>query len=625
MQALPEDIEAWKRRADWVHRRFDSPSKRAVSGLGQILEFINGDTSESTLTHWCVPGCCKDDADCLAKALHLLVPWFGRGFSVPLLSRFKHYMPASAYVTVGCLLCNLLPQALKNMQETSTENSDLRCLVETLLADTNFEAKHTMSEEDLQLLVGGLMEADMNYSVQNSIRKGMMIKFICSETFPRNAVVVDCLLQPIEIGVNKLFSRTKLLHTLTNLSTCHPDYEQLCQSSRARFLSIVDGSMGREIMGQYKRVLDHNLAETIEFGLEMDESCTQLQLAFELAMVGISDCWRRLVLEFSGPPFCLFSLIGLTAAEFVRHWKSLHRKFQKCNGCFDDAFSRMLLRTFPLADFQNKSAGVQEALAVEVQQVLADIATWAPVSSDMVEIKHGVVQWSVSRRGKQQIKNPTAARETTLLQACIKQFAFVRESVQEDVLPSKRVSSGILKMVGTRGSGPHSKEKGLRQRTAQETPGEREARTSEAATRTVRTLCGWNIYQQEQMKSTSPLKPEEYKIKVKEWGARWRSMSREQKQPYNVEASHQSNLRTQLAELPLASKSEAKAMSSGQEVSERQQDRARLESEVGRKGCKKLSARRLTLNMEAEKSHSLWSSDVQYADSHLPSEMLRSL
>ena len=401
MQALPEDIEAWKQRAGWIHKRFDSTSKRAVAGLGQILEFINGDTSESTPTHWCVPGCCKDDADCLAKALHLLVPWFARGYSVPLLSRFKHYMPASAYVTVGCLLCNLLPQALKNMQETSTENPDLRCLVETLLADTNFEAKHTMSEEDLQLLVGGLMEADMNYSVQNSIRKSMMIQFICKETFPRDAVVIDCLLQPIEIGINKLFSRTELLHKLTNMGTCHPDYIQLCQSSRAKFLSIVDGSLGGEIMRQYKWVLDNNLYEALEFGLELDESGTQLQLAFELAMVGISDCWRRLVLEFSGPPFCLFSLIGLTAAEFLRHWKSLHRKFKKCKECFDDALSGILLQTFPMAGFQDKPADVQEALAAEIQQVLTDISTWAPVSSDLVEIKHGVVQWSVSRRGKQ--------------------------------------------------------------------------------------------------------------------------------------------------------------------------------------------------------------------------------
>lgn len=143
-----------------------------------------------------------------------------------------------------------------------------------------------------------------------------------------------------------------------------------------------------------------------------------------------------------------------------------------------------------------------------------------------------------------------------------------------------------------------------RSRVSEETPAEKAARTDTAANRRLRSLSGWNIFQKEKM-SGLVLNPVEYRQKVKEVSAEWKGLGHEAREPYNLEAAHQQQLRDKLAATPLA-------------ISQDLETQA-LENQVGKSGCSKLSARRLQLNVQAQAGHPLWSVKTQYADSGMAS------
>ena len=287
----------------------------------------------------------------------------------------------------------------------------------------------------------------------------MLFKTMCHLDFATHAVLMDTFLQPIEYGINFLFSRSKIQHMVSNLGSVDPQQKEHIQRSQAKFLRVTSGDFGKDLMNRYVRVLEHELAEAIDLGIDLSSRDDLLRLGFQLAVVGITDSWRRLVLECDFPPFSLFKLTNLPTDSFVTHWRDLHAAFSECSSCFDDAFSAVLLNQFPMTEFHdNMTLAHREDVVSTIKALLLDVAAWAPLSSDLVEIKNGIVQWVVSRRGRQFVKGVNAARETTMLQASIRQFMMLQQEVERKTLPPKMQSSGILKMSGVSATNQYSKE-----------------------------------------------------------------------------------------------------------------------------------------------------------------------
>ena len=461
MHELPEDFPKWKKRAEWISRNYQAPGKEAAEAVKKILQFFNGDTSCSTMVHWCT-GCCESDEQARSKALRLLAPLLGKGYPIPFLSRFKHFGPAISYIKFTCTLHRILPKILNGMKEGSKPSSELASMVDSLLSDSSIaptKAGH-ITEEEMQTLIGGILDADLSYSLQNSVRKNMIFKAVSHQDFDHHAIIMACLLEPIDIAINELFSRTKILHQIGNIGWVDPQYDELVQKSRAKFFRVVRGDLGRDLMVRYQSILVKELAESIDMGMDIESRPDLLQLAFTLVLVGISDCWRRLVHEFSRPPFSVFSLANSSTAAFIEQWRILHEVRANCSSCVDDTFTEVLLSQLSMSELLSASPAQQESAISIIKQVLLDLAGTIPLSSDLVEIKNGVVQWAVSRRGKQQIKNPTTARETSILQACIKQFDFVKPMADADTMPSRKTSSSILKMSGIQSTNQYSKDFG---------------------------------------------------------------------------------------------------------------------------------------------------------------------
>lgn len=461
MHTLPPEHPKWKKRADWISKDFCGP-KTMRSMLASMLSFCNGNSDQDIICHWCLPGCCANHSECVAKLLQYVIGFFSCGYPTPLLYRFKHFGPASSYMKIGCAFHNLVPRTFVAMQSVVELDSDLSAVIEVLLADTGRceqVVSNVYTQEDLQQVVSEMLDNQVDYATQNSIRKKLICQELSSKDFRKNAFLIDTLLQPFEHGVNFCFKRTSTLHELCALGTDHPKHHELMQQSKGKFLHAVTGGLGKELISSFMTNLNFRLHDSIEIGLggEVDDSF--LQQVFNLVIVCCTDTWRRFVDEFDQTPFSLFQLIGLSDDKFIKVWCSLCCKFQACTSCVDDTFTATLLSAFPEEVWQG-SAEQKVALKAKIESLLLDIAAWCPMTSDAVEVRNGNIQWLLSRRGNVQLKGVHRAVEESILQCLINRHQWVAHVLECGDLPSKLSASSIRKMSGSKSSNQFTKSLG---------------------------------------------------------------------------------------------------------------------------------------------------------------------
>ena len=77
-----------------------------------LCSFFNHDHADEDCIHWCVPGCCKSDADFRQKATARCNTVCGFPPDQPLLYRWKGFEQASSWALRGCRQHGLLPRTL---------------------------------------------------------------------------------------------------------------------------------------------------------------------------------------------------------------------------------------------------------------------------------------------------------------------------------------------------------------------------------------------------------------------------------------------------------------------------------------------------------------------------------
>lgn len=443
----------WKQRAQWLLDGFTSSSKQTKLDLEALLSFANGDTTSPTITHWCLTSqanarpCCNTEEEARCKLISLLIPFFSRGYQTPLLYRMKHYAPASSFIKVGTCFFNVLPRALAEMDLPRVNVEDLE-IADSLLADDSYSP-----EKDFQQILAHTLDCDQSYAAQNGLRRKLVSKEIGKPEFFKSAMIVDVLIQPLEYAINYMMGHTEVLHNLWFLGKGHPKSDDLLEKSRLKFLHVTSGKLADKVIQMYMTFLDMGLLNEINMGLE--PTPTQLNNIFAMVVVCMSDVFRRFKFDFMVAPFKTFELLQCrTTQEFAHTFSILQAKFRKCPRCVDNGLTSALMTVFP--DIASQTREKQESTRREVQSILNDLSGWTPTTSDMVELKNGQVQWSVSKRSSQNTKGIPSGMETTLIQSAIKQHQWAQTEVGSQTLPPKRVSSAVLKMVGTTGSNQHS-------------------------------------------------------------------------------------------------------------------------------------------------------------------------
>eukprot|EP00435_Cladocopium_sp_Y103_P032496 s25_g8.t1 len=446
----PDEMAQWERRARWLQAGFNCTASKSWNAmLKDMMQFVNGDSTEPTLHHFCkigvggAPNCCDSDEESVCKLLSHLVPFWCRGYQTPLLYRMKHYGPAASFMKLGCCWFNFLPQALSYMEAARRgTDSEIGRLVDTFLADSGgtFPAG-----ADFERLLADVLDSDESFAAKNGARRSMVVQEVEKPDFAQSSILIDAVINPMEFGVNFLLGHSKVLHNLSYVGRGHPDHEKLRKDANDKFLQVVTGRLGERIISQYIHFLETGLDETVQMGLDMNEAV--LAKVMVLVLVCISDVYRRFIAEFNVPPWTLFTLLGQSTADFLASWRELEAKDRKCKACVDPQMTRQLLQHFP--DLASKPADFQERACQEIQGLLQDITEIAPTGSDSVELKNGQVQWSASKRGRQNVKGQKSAAEVSLLHAATKSYLWAKDIAGAQTLPSKAVSSGIRKMAGT--------------------------------------------------------------------------------------------------------------------------------------------------------------------------------
>lgn len=464
VQEFPAEMQQWKLRVEWLTSDFCTFSKQVANELKELLAFCNGNTALPILQHFCLPGCCTSDADSLNKCIRLVVPWFSKGYSVPLLYRFKHYGPASSFIKIGFCFHQILPRVLGAMASSSpnpaSDAPHVSEMIEALLADQgpvenepDNERSGNLTEREMQTLLSDLLDGDANFAMRNSARRLLVSKEMQKHGFDQSAVLMDIILQPMEHAVNFFLKRTALLSKINLLGEDHPEYAKWLENSQASFQRVLSGKLGMELMSDYKSLLNASLLQAMEMGL--DPTPDKLTFLFRSVVVCVSDIWRRMVYEFECLPYSCFQWLSLDLNNFVCKWDSLQEKSQKCYTCLDCEFTAEIVAQFPFK-LHSKPRHEQERVFLEVKNILSAIAAVCPLSSDSVEIKNGNVQWCVSRRGNQFIKGQVAAIESTLLQSAIKRHSWLQDWAAAETLPSRRVQAGILRQTGVKSSNQYT-------------------------------------------------------------------------------------------------------------------------------------------------------------------------
>ena len=460
MQKYPEDMDTWKARSKWIVDGFCDQSKRSLGQLNDFLEFCNGDTTQEIVVHWC-RGCCASTEESIDKALRLIVPLLSRGYQVPLLYRFKHYARAASFIKAACCCFSLLPRILSQMDQNAANQSDassrLSGMLDSLMHDSDHGAKDdSTNEPSFQSRLDALLDTDLSFSLQNGLRKSLVCQEVSKPRFCQAAILIDIIVMALESGMHVFFERTALLSRICALGPDLAESSDLSEKSRQSFLRIVSGKLGEELIDRAMNLLGSGLENNVAMGL--DASPEQLALFFKLVIACMSDVWRRMVLDLSVYPYKVFQWLSgeFTLDDFVRSWDDMRNQQSRCDGCVDFAFSSVLLAEHP-EPLGDKPKHEQKKMFLEMKAVLAHVASYSATNSDTVEIKHGNMQWSVSKRGSQYAKKPKAAKETSLLQSLIRTHSWAIHDTYRLTMPSRQTRSGILKRIGSTGTNQHTK------------------------------------------------------------------------------------------------------------------------------------------------------------------------
>ena len=422
--------------------------KRVKEAMADMIAFANGDSTQESVVHWCLaagnnrPACCQGDSEALTKLLSHLVPFFSKGYDCPLLYRMKHFGQASSYIKFACCFFNILPRALAELGEARAKDATTS-LADAFLAETGLQTV----EADFEQLLADAIDADTDWAAQNGLRLKKVVAEVAKPMFYQGSLVVDALIRPIEIGINMLLSHTHTMHDLVCVGRGHPQHVQLRESASQKFLSVMRGELGEKLVREYYEFFTDGLLEAIEMGLDLDAKPGLLDQIFQVATCDMTDLHRRFCHDFWKPPYSLLALADVPHDEFVAKWGAFQDQYSRCKQCLDADFGAVLMNHFH-GDIRVKPVEEQTQMVNELQSLFRDICQWGSLTSDMVELKHGQVQWSVSRRGSQNTKAPRAALETSLLQAAVKQNFWCQMCAGHQSLPPRKVSAGIRKMVG---------------------------------------------------------------------------------------------------------------------------------------------------------------------------------
>ena len=144
---------------------------------------------------------------------------------------------------------------------------------------------------------------------------------------------------------------------------------------------------------------------------------------FVMSLGVMGELWRRFTFDKQCCPFQIFALLDTSSdEEFLQLYQKFQQTMDICPQCVDLEFSTVILQQIPPRAC-HRDEFVKRRIA-SILDLLRDLATFTPISSDLVECLHGFQQAKLHRfRGRKPTDH--AAQEIAMLasiQSTYKQF-----------------------------------------------------------------------------------------------------------------------------------------------------------------------------------------------------------
>ena len=392
-------------------------------------------------------------------------------------------------------------------------------------------------------IVEELLDKESSFAEHNAKRMNLVRQTFKKKQFEVTTRLVDILLSPIDILMNKLLQRTNILNALrfkteklAGVELATTTREGLERHAQARFEEWVSGELGRSAVKDFIVQLKRRELADLCLGVE-DNSLHLAATCFQLVIFGASDIWRRLCFPVQTFPFVLFSLVHCAnPTDFICKWTKFRSILKECIGCVDVGFSKPLLQSVDFAVLKPEEKANQVR---DLQRMLRDVMVTCPLATDTVENLHGQHQHMFHRfRGRR--PGHQAAAEQSILHSLQVEHYHIKEVVDARTLPPKYNIAQMIRKVGVR-----QKDFKAGKRLSFQN------RLHKAVGIKVRKIPGWNVFQREKMQLGAQLNKDEYSRQVKNLSAEWRSMSPEEKQAYTLKAQYEQSCRDELAQRPL--------------------------------------------------------------------------
>ena len=247
---------------------------------------------------------------------------FGTGYPLPLLSRWKHYGPALAYMTVGVLLYGFLHEVIRIMSHEEEASGQARAASGQGAAasgqDADLDAEAREHEERLELV----------HAQDNKVRMEKFCAFL-RRASSANFRMLSLCVNPLSRCVDQLLLRSTRLQEVRLSLVVRDKLPALKSKLRSEFLHMVNGGFGSELTRCYAQLLNSTPAQLARSrGIEVSEAAALLPLLVAIC----SDIFKRSALSSTGGRGFAGPAQGDTALDRQR-WQDLRRKAEAHSTC----------------------------------------------------------------------------------------------------------------------------------------------------------------------------------------------------------------------------------------------------------------------------------------------------
>ena len=126
---LPSFVSEWKNTyssvCNLILHGMSEEGKRLCLEMFNEPWFPARESESASWTHYCAPGCCSDQQDCVVRAREALRELLQVFPDIPLLYRWKHWEPCLHYAMRGTMIYRFLPVALARSANSKLEEAQV--------------------------------------------------------------------------------------------------------------------------------------------------------------------------------------------------------------------------------------------------------------------------------------------------------------------------------------------------------------------------------------------------------------------------------------------------------------------------------------------------------------------